>query len=266
MRKILVLNQKGGVGKTTSVVNLGACLAEKGRKILLVDVDPQAHLSIHYGIEVPRGEPSLYTVLRGETPLQEAVRQTDAPGVCVLPSNIDLSGLSVELSDDRRRLFKMREAFKQVPEEFDYVIMDSPPSLGLLTVNALCAAREVFIPLQTEFFALQGLGKLLQTVKKVQQKVNRKLRITGVLAVMHDARTNLATEILADIRGHFGPRVFDTVVRKNIRLAEAPGFGQAIIEYDETCHGAEDYRRLAEEVIGMERENGTAASNPHGNS
>jgi chromosome partitioning protein len=264
MRKILVLNQKGGVGKTTSVVNLGACLAEKGRKVLLVDVDPQAHLSIHYGIEVPRGEPSLYTVLRGETSLAETVRDTDVPGVQLLPANIDLSGLSVELSGDKRRLFKMREAFKQVPAEFDYVIMDSPPSLGLLTVNALCAAREVFIPLQTEFFALQGLSKLLQTVRKVQQKVNRKLRITGVLAVMHDARTNLATEILADIRGHFGARVFDTVVRKNIRLAEAPGFGQPIIEYDQSCYGSQDYRSLAAEVIGMERRNGSVASTPHG--
>jgi chromosome partitioning protein len=258
------MNQKGGVGKTTSVVNLGACLAERDRKVLLVDVDPQAHLSIHYGIEVPRGGPSLYTVMMGETPLTEALHETETPGVQVLPSNIDLSGLSVELAGDSRRLFKMREAFRQIPNEYDYVLMDSPPSLGLLTVNALCAAREVFIPLQTEFFALQGLGKLLQTVKKVKQKVNKRLRITGVLAVMYDSRTNLATEILEDIRGHFGPRVFDTVVRKNIRLAEAPGFGRPIIEYDQSCYGAQDYRSLAAEVIAMERKGGRAASTPHG--
>lgn len=252
MRKILVLNQKGGVGKTTSVVNLGACLAEKGRKVLLIDVDPQAHLSIHYGVDVPRGEPSLYSVLHGEMPISHAMRPTGTPGVFLVPANIDLSGLAVELSGDRNRLFVMREAFGQVPEDFDYVIMDSPPSLGLLTVNALCAAEEVFIPLQTEFFALQGLSKLLQTVKKVQGSVNRGLRISGVMAVMHDARTNLAQEILDDIKQHFGSRVFKTVVRKNIRLAEAPGFGQPIIEYDALCHGAEDYRSLADEVIAME--------------
>jgi len=252
MRKIIVLNQKGGVGKTTTVANLGACLAEMGRQVLLVDVDPQAHLSIHYGLEVPRGEPSLYTLLRGEHSLDRMVRTTDVDGLCVLPGNVDLSGLSVELSDVPDRLFVLRRALEAVSDGYDYLIMDSPPSLGLLTLNAMCAAREVFIPLQSEFFALQGLSMLMRTVAKVRRAVNPRLRVTGVIAAMHDVRTCLAQETLADIRAHLGSRVFRTVIRKNVRLAEAPGFGLPIVRYDPECHGAHDYRALAREVVAME--------------
>jgi chromosome partitioning protein len=253
MRRIIVLNQKGGVGKTTTVANLGACLAESGRKVLLVDVDPQAHLSVHFGLEVGRGEPSLYTLLRGEHRLDAVTRETKVEGVHVVPANIDLSGLPVELSDTPGRLFLLRKALTVMPGGFDYLIMDSPPSLGLLTVNALCAAGEVLIPLQCEFFALQGLTKLLQTVRRVRRTVNRQLAITGVLAVMHDSRTRLAQEIFRDIEEHFGSLVFRTVVHKNIRLAEAPGFGMPIISYDPECRGAQDYRALAQEVIAKER-------------
>jgi chromosome partitioning protein len=251
-RRIIVLNQKGGVGKTTTVANLGACLAELGKTVLLVDVDPQANLSIHFGIEVERGEPSLYTLLRGEHDLRQVVRRTPVHRMGIIPSNVDLAGLSVELSDQADRLFKLRKVLDTVPGGFDYILMDSPPSLGLLTINAMCAATEVIIPLQTEFFALQGVGKLLRTVKLVRQNANKELVIGGVVACMYDSRTCLANEILADIREHFGAKVFNTIVRKNIRLAEAPGFGVPITQYDTLCRGAADYRALAEEVVARE--------------
>ncbi len=252
MRRIVVLNQKGGVGKTTTVANLGACLAELGKRVLMVDVDPQANLSIHYGVELQQGDPSLYTLVREEHEPHEVIRDTPVEGLSLIASNIDLAGLSVELSERADRLMVLRESLARLPAAFDYVLMDSPPSLGLLTVNAMSAAREVFIPLQTEFFALHGVSKLLRTVTLVRQHVNRELYITGVIACMFDSRTCLAQEILDDIRGHFGPRVFRTVIRKNVRLAEAPGFGMPITQYDPDCHGADDYRALAAEVLAME--------------
>lgn len=252
MRRIIVLNQKGGVGKTTTVANLGACLAELGKTVLLVDVDPQANLSIHCGVAPQRDEPSLYSLIRREHEAHQVIRSTPVEGLSLIPANVDLAGLSVELGDRPDRLLVLREALAPLPEGFDYVLMDSPPSLGLLTLNAMGAAGEVFIPLQTEFFALQGVGKLLRTVRLVRSHLNRTLDITGVIACMHDARTCLAQEILDDIRKHFGPRVFKRVIRKNVRLAEAPGFGLPIIRYDPECHGAEDYRALAGEVVAME--------------
>jgi len=252
MRIIVVVNQKGGVGKTTTVANVGACLAERGRKVVLVDVDPQAHLSIHYGAEPEHGEPSVYTLLHGAHTTAQVLRKTEVPGLHLLPSSIDLAGLATELDKEPGRFFLLRRALAELPETPDYIMMDSPPSLGLLTLNALCAAQEVFIPLQCEFFALQGLGKLIQTVRRVREKANPQLSITGVLAVMYDSRMRLTQEILSDIRSHFGNRVFKTLVRKNVRLAEAPGFGQPITLYDETCNGATDYRALADEVIAME--------------
>ncbi len=253
MRRIIVLNQKGGVGKTTTVANLGACLAELGRRVLVVDADAQANLSLHFGGEPGRGEPSLYTLMRGEHSPAQVVRPTGVAGLSLIPASIDLAGLSTELAGRADRLVVLRKALAALPPLYDYVLMDSPPSLGVLTVNAMTAAREVFIPLQTEFFALQGVGKLLRTVRLVQANLNRELSITGVVACMYDSRTCLAREILEEMRGHFGDKVFRTAVRANIRLAEAPGFGLPITHYDETCHGAEDYRALAREVVAMEQ-------------
>ncbi len=252
MRKIIVLNQKGGVGKTTTVANLGAALAEQGRRVLMVDADPQANLSLHFGIEVPAGQPSLYTLMRGEHSLSDVVRTTAVQGLGVIPSNIDLAGVNVELTERGSRLFVLRQVLADLPEGLDYLFIDSPPSLGLLTINAMCAATEVFIPLQTEFFALQGLGKLTSTVQRVQ-RINQGLEITGVIACMFDARTRLAQEILDEIHKHFGSRVFRTIVRQNVRLAEAPGFGVPIMLYDTHCNGTQDYRALAQEVAAMER-------------
>lgn len=252
MRKISVLNQKGGVGKTTTVANLGACLAELGKTVLMIDVDPQANLSLHFGFELQPGEPSLYTLLRGDHEPPQLIRTISTNWLKLIPASIDLVGLSVEFAGRPDRLFVLRDALTKMTEPFDYVLMDCPPSLGLLTVNAMCAAEEVFIPLQTEFFALQGVSKLLHTVQLVQDNANKHLRITGVIACMYDARTCLAQEILDDMRRHFGLKVFKTVIRKNIRLAEAPGFGLPITQYDTACRGAEDYRALAREVLAME--------------
>ena len=252
MRKIIVLNQKGGVGKTTTVANLGACLAELGKKVLMVDADPQANLSIHFGLELERGEPSLYTFIMGQHGIRDVVRTTSMPGLGIIPSNIDMAGLAIELAEQPDRLFALRKCLARVPEGFDYILMDSPPSLGLVTINGMCAAEEVLIPLQTEFFALQGLSKLMSTVKLVHAKANPALEITGVLPCMHDKRTCLAYEILSDIRKHFGPKVFRTIIRKNVRLAEAPGFGLPITQYEPECNGAADYRALAAEVVAME--------------
>jgi chromosome partitioning protein len=261
MRKIIVLNQKGGVGKTTTVANLGAALAEQGRAVVMVDADPQANLSLHFGIEVARDEPSLYTLMRGEHALGDAVRPTSLKGLGIIPSNIDLAGLSVELTEKGSRLFVLRELLSGLPAGIDYVLIDSPPSRGLLTVNAMCAATEVFIPLQTEFFALQGLSKLTSTVQRVQ-RVNQALEVTGVIACMYDSRTRLAQEILDEIRRHFGPKVFRTIVRQNVRLAEAPGFGVPIMQYDANCNGTQDYRSLALEVTAMETASAAPAAAP----
>ncbi len=253
MRKIIVINQKGGVGKTTTVANLGAALAELERQVLLVDADPQANLSLHFGAELAEGEPSLYTLVRAEDGPEDVIRHTAVPGLKLIPASIDLAGLGVELSDTPDRLLAMRRSLQDLPDSYDYMLIDSPPSLGILTLNAVCAVEEVFIPLQTEFFALQGLGKLLRTLGRVKRAANRSLRVTGVVACKHDARTCLGKEILDDIHSHFGRRVFETIVRQNVRLAEAPGFGLPITEYDPECHGAKDYRALAREVVAMEK-------------
>ena len=257
MRKIALLNQKGGVGKTTTAVNLGACIAESGKRVLLVDIDPQANLTTHLGLDVRRGEPSTYTMMRGEHSLEEALRDAPMEGLKVISSEIDLAGLEVELSTQSwGRELRLARALDGLGELFDYVFLDCPPSLGLLTLNAMCAVGEVFIPLQTEFFALQGLGKLLSTVQLVRSAMNPHLEVTGVIACMFDVRTSLATEVLEEIRRNFDDRVFRTVVRKNVRLAEAPSFALPVVLYDTACHGAGDYRALAREVMAMAGEYG----------
>ncbi|MFP4027498.1 MAG: ParA family protein [Candidatus Brocadiia bacterium] len=252
MRSIAISNQKGGVGKTTTAANLGACIAELGKNVVLVDMDPQANLSIHLGADIDRDEASVYTLIRREDSLEETMRDTPLDNLKVIPSNIDLAGLEVELSTEtlgRERC--LARVLKRLEDNFDYLVIDCPPSLGLLTLNSMCAVDEIFIPLQTEFFALQGLGRLMRTVKLVQSSLKSSVRVSGIIASMFDVRTSLAIEVLQDIQKHFGKKVFDTVVRKNVRLAEAPSFGLPITLYDSECYGTEDYRSLAREVVAM---------------
>lgn len=245
MPVIAVTNQKGGVGKTTCALNIGAGLARMGKRVLLVDMDPQAHLTSSLGISAGELESTLYEVLKGEAALAEAVIERN--GLDVIPSNLDLSGAEVEFASEAGREFLMREALNGT-SGYDYVFLDCPPSLGLLSLNALSAAGEVYITLQAEFLALQGLSKLLETIEKVKKRLNRSLEITGVITTRYDARKALNQEVASKISEHFGSKAFKTPIRDNVSLAEAPSFGKNIFEYKPSCHGAEDYMALCREI------------------
>jgi chromosome partitioning protein len=261
MRRIAVLNQKGGVGKTTSTVNLAAALAADGHRTLVLDLDPQAHATLHLGLLPGRSGPSLYDVLTQGMPLAD-VRHEVAPNLFICGSHIDLAAAEVELIGTVGREVILRDALEADDEKFDYVLMDCPPSLGILTLNALCAAREVFIPLQAHFLALHGLSKLLETIQLVARRVNRDLKVSGVVLCLYDAGTRLGGEVVEDLDKYFDgskrngtspwadARLFRTRIRRNIRLAECPSFGQSIFQYAPSSRGAEDYASLAAEVQG----------------
>ena len=251
MRSIAFMNQKGGVGKTTCAVNLAAAIAGEGLRVLLVDIDPQANASIHFAIDVNRLSRSIYHVLTGVCPVADAVIRDIRPGLSVLPSNIDLSGAEIELVNAVGRETILRDALAEfvAGDPFDFVLIDCPPSLGLLSLNALTAAREVIIPLQTEFFALQGMVKLLEVIGLIQKRLNHPLEIAGVVPTLYDGRTNLGNEVVAEIRRFFGDKVFRTAVRNTVKLAEAPGHGKTIFEYANESMGAADFRGLAREII-----------------
>jgi len=257
MRSIAVMNQKGGVGKTTTAVNLGVALAEAGQRVCLVDLDPQAHASLHVGMEPRENRPSVYDVLVGQSPLRE-VRQEVYPNFWVVPSDLDLAAAEVELAGVVGREMILRDKLQEDGEPFDYLVVDCPPSLGVLTLNALGAVAEVLIPLQPQFLALHGLSKLLETIELVAKRINPLLRVTGVVFCMYDATTRLAQEVIRDVEEFFASadqkpspwsqvRIFQTRIRRNVRLAEAPSFGQSIFHYAPQSPGAEDYRALAEE-------------------
>lgn len=264
MRTIAVMNQKGGVGKTTSSVNIAAGLASRGKKVLLIDLDPQGHASIHLGIEAVDDMPTIYDVFAQRKSLAE-VRQMVSPQLYVAPSNIDLAAAEMELVDSPVREIVLRESLKQLTqdESFDYVVMDCPPSLGVLTINALTAAHEVFIPVQPHFFALQGLSKLFSTTALVSRRLNRDLRVTGILFCLYETGTRLANDVCDDLADFltrsepeapwFGATLFETRIRRNIKLAESPSFGQSIFAYAPKCPGAADYLALVDEVIAMEQ-------------
>ncbi|MBN1418196.1 MAG: ParA family protein [Planctomycetes bacterium] len=249
MRTIAFMNQKGGVGKTTCTANLAAALAERGRRILLVDMDPQANLTVHLDQDARSVERSIYDVLSGDARIEDAVRESRA-GIALVPSHINLSGAELELATAVGRELLLRDALTPFLEAHpcDYVLIDCPPSLGLLSLNALVAAREVFIPVQAEFLALQGMAKLLDVVELVRRRVNPGLRVSGIITVLYDGRTGLAREVDQEIRRHFGALAFATRIRKNVRLAEAPSHGRTILEHAPASAGAQDFRTLAGEV------------------
>src|SRR5215210_7964210 len=263
MRIIALMNQKGGVGKTTTTVNLGAALAEMGKTVCLIDLDPQAHLTINYGIDPAPDTVGLYDVLLDESSFLEAVHKIDDQ-LAIVPSSIDLAGAEVELVTmlGRETLLKRRMESVQNDNLFDFVLMDCPPSLGLLTLNALAVADEVIIPMQPHFLALQGVAKLLETVQLVNKRMNPRLKVSGIALTMFVSQTKLSNEVVAELNGFIdaaqgkplpwaNARVFKTRIRRNIKLAESPSFGQHILKYDPSSNGAADYRALAKEVLAM---------------
>jgi chromosome partitioning protein len=262
-RVIAIANQKGGVGKSTTAVNLGACLAEAGRKVLVIDLDPQGNASTGLGIEHEARKGTTYEVLTGQVEVLDALVETDIEGLWVLPSTIDLAGAEIELVSQLSREGRLARSLDAVRGEFDFILLDCPPSLGLLTVNALTAADELLVPIQCEYYALEGLGQLLRNVRLVQQSVNRRLRLTGIVMTMFDARTKLADQVVAEVRAYFGGRVYDAIIPRSVRLAEAPGFGKPIILYDSDSKGAGAYRQLAREVVSRAVGNGDAGDGRH---
>lgn len=247
-RVVAIANQKGGVGKTTTAINLGAALAAFDRKIAIVDFDPQANATSGLGRNCHPNGTNAYDVLLGAD-ARLALRDTGFPNLSLLPSARDLVGAEIELVHQEGRENRLRDAIASIRQDFDFVFIDCPPSLSLLTVNALTAADSVLIPLQTEYFALEGLSELLESVDRVRHSFNPGLEIEGILLTMFDERTNLARQVLADIRGHFGKLVYDTVIPRNVRLGEAPSFGKPVLAYDVKSKGAESYLALGREVL-----------------
>ena len=259
-RILALANQKGGVGKTTTAINLGTALAAIGERVLIVDLDPQGNASTGLGIDRRSRSCSTYDVLIGEAPLRDAVVPTAVPRLHIAASTMDLSGLELELGSARDRAFRLRDAITALntnatPDtDYTYVLIDCPPSLNLLTVNAMAASNAILVPLQCEFFALEGLSQLLQTVEQVRTTLNPNLSIHGIVLTMFDSRNNLSNQVVADVRQFMGAKVYNTMIPRNVRISEAPSYGKPVLVYDLKCVGSEAYLKLATEVIQRERE------------
>lgn len=246
---IAVANQKGGVGKTTTAVNLSACMAAKGRKVLLVDVDPQGNASSGVGVDKNTVQKSIYNVLIEDLDIKETITATPVENLDISPSSIRLAGAEIELVSAMSRESRLKSAIQSIRNEYDFIIMDCPPSLGLLTINSLTAADTILVPIQCEYYALEGLGQLMNTVRLIQKHLNPSLDVEGVVLTMFDSRTNLSIQVVDDVKKHFRNKVYRTVIPRNVRLSEAPSYGLPIILYDEKSKGAECYMELADEVI-----------------
>jgi chromosome partitioning protein len=257
-RVLAIANQKGGVGKTTTAINLGTALAAIGEHVLIVDLDPQGNASTGLGIERKSRRTSTYDVLTGAAPMRDAVLQTGVPQLYIAPSTLDLSGFELEIGQQRDRAFRLRNALRQLnsgtrAQDFNHVLVDCPPSLNLLTVNAMAAADSILVPLQCEFFALEGLSQLLKTIEQVKTTLNPTLSIHGIVLTMYDSRNNLSGQVVADVRQFMGNKVYETIIPRNVRVSEAPSYGKPVLVYDLKCVGSEAYLRLATEIIQREK-------------
>jgi chromosome partitioning protein len=251
-RVFAVANQKGGVGKTTTTINLATALAAVGKRVLVLDIDPQGNASTGLGIERARRKIGAYDVMLGEAPTASATVATEIPGLYIVPSTMDLSGIELELIDLERREYRLRDAMAPVRSEYDYVLIDCPPALGLLTLNAFAAADAVLVPLQCEFLALEGLSQLVRTIERVQRGFNPKLNIQGIVLTMYDTRNKLSSLVADDVRSYFGDKVYNTVIPRNVRVSEAPSHGKPVLLYDFRCSGSQAYMHLAGEVLRRE--------------
>lgn len=251
---IAVINQKGGVGKTTTAVNLAACLAYKGKKVLVVDSDPQGNATSGLGISKDSIEFSLYDCLADTSKTKDAIIKTACRGLSIIPSLPELSAAEIELASQENREHFVKEALKGVEEDYDFIIIDSPPALGMLTINIMTAADSILIPIQCEYYALEGLSQLITSVKSIKKSLNKELEIEGICATMYDSRTNLSQQVLDEVKKHFPDKVFNTPIPRNVRLSEAPSYGQPIIKYDITSKGADAYFALAREIISNNKE------------
>ena len=246
---IAIANQKGGVGKTTTSVNLAASLGVLDKKVLLIDADPQANATSGLGIDVESVEIGTYQILEHSNTAREAIIKTNSPNLDLIPAHIDLVAIEIELVDKEEREYMLKKILADSIDDYDYILIDCAPSLGLLTLNALTAAHSVIIPIQCEYFALEGLGKLLNTIKSIQKIHNKDLDIEGLLLTMYDSRLRLSNQVVEEVQKHFNDMVFESIIQRNVRLSEAPSFGESIISYDASSKGANNYLRLAEEII-----------------